>query len=79
MLNLVALSDNFLKPLLIGRGVEIPTLVILVGAIGGAIYAGFIGLVLGAVILALGYELLNAWMYPGSVAETLAEFAEEGE
>ncbi len=75
----VSLSDNFLKPLLLGRGVEIPTLVILVGAIGGAIYAGFIGLFLGAVILALFYQLLNAWMYPGSAAETLAELAEEKE
>lgn len=76
---LVALSDNFLKPLLLGRGVAIPTLVILVGAIGGAIYASIIGLFLGAVILALFYELLNAWMYPESVAETLAELAEEQE
>ncbi len=73
----VGLSDNFLKPLLLGRGVEIPTLVILVGAIGGAIYAGFVGLFLGAVILALFYQLLNAWMYPESVADTLAEIAEE--
>jgi len=73
----VALSDNVLKPLLLGRGVAIPTLIILVGAIGGAIYAGVIGLFLGAVILALFYELLNAWMYPDSVAETLAEVAEE--
>lgn len=76
---LVALSDNFLKPLLLGRGVEIPTLIILVGAIGGAIYASIIGLFLGAVILALFYQLLNAWMYPDSVAETLAELAEEEE
>lgn len=74
---LVALSDNFLKPLLLGRGVATPTLVILVGAIGGAVYAGFIGLFLGAVILALFYELLNAWMYPEMVEETLAELAEK--
>jgi len=73
----VSLSDNFLKPLLLGRGVPIPTLIILVGAIGGAIYAGIIGLFLGAVILALFYQLLNAWMYPESVAETLSELAEE--
>lgn len=74
----VSLSDNFLKPLLLGRGVEIPTLVILVGAIGGAIYAGFIGLFLGAVVLALFWQLLNAWMYPESVEEMLPELAEEG-
>jgi predicted PurR-regulated permease PerM len=59
--------------------VPIPTLIILVGAIGGAIYAGIIGLFLGAVILALFYQLLNAWMYPESVAETLSELAETEE
>jgi predicted PurR-regulated permease PerM len=61
---LVSLSDNFLKPVLLGRGVEVPTLVILLGAIGGAISAGLVGLFLGAVVLALGYELLMAWMKP---------------
>ena len=74
---IVALSDNFLKPLLLGRGVEIPTLVILLGAIGGAIYAGVIGLFLGAVILALGYELLLAWLNPDSVEQTLAGITKE--
>ena len=51
----VSMSDAFLKPLLLGRGVEVPMLIILVGAIGGMIYSGIIGLFVGAVILALGY------------------------
>jgi len=59
---LVGLSDNALKPLLLGRGVAIPALVILLGAIGGMIYAGVIGLFLGAVILALAYTLILVWM-----------------
>ena len=71
----VSLSDNFLKPLLLGRGVEIPTLVILLGSIGGAIYAGVIGLFLGAVVLALAYELLVAWISPDEVDKTLAEIS----
>ena len=66
---LVGMSDNVLKPLLLGRGVEIPALVILLGAIGGMIYAGVIGLFLGAVILALAYELLLVWMDPNEVGE----------
>ena len=41
---------------------EIPMLVILLGAIGGAIVAGIIGLFVGAIVLALGYEILVAWM-----------------
>jgi predicted PurR-regulated permease PerM len=62
---LVSISDTFLKPLLLGRGVEVPMLVILIGAIGGAMAKGIIGLFIGAVILALGYELLKLWMVPG--------------
>jgi predicted PurR-regulated permease PerM len=58
----VSISDSFLKPMFLGRGMEIPMLVILLGAIGGAIMAGIIGLFLGAVVLALGYQILVAWM-----------------
>jgi predicted PurR-regulated permease PerM len=59
---LVSVSDAFLKPLLLGRGVDIPMLVVLIGAIGGMISSGIIGLFLGAVILALGYKLFMAWL-----------------
>ncbi len=59
---IVSISDSFLKPMFLGRGMEIPMLVILLGAIGGAILMGIIGLFLGAVILALGYEILKSWM-----------------
>ena len=58
----VALSDTVLKPMLLGRGVEAPMLVILLGAIGGMIYLGIIGLFLGAVILALAYKLMISWL-----------------
>ena len=61
---IVSISDAFLKPMLLGRGVDTPMLVILLGAIGGAIAYGIIGLFLGAVLLALGYELLVIWMAP---------------
>lgn len=58
----VASLDNLLKPLLLGRGVEVPMAVIFVGAIGGLLNAGIIGLFIGPVILALGYELFLAWI-----------------
>jgi len=61
---IVSLADMVLKPMLLGRGVDTPMLVILFGAIGGAMAMGIIGLFLGAVILALSYELLVAWMSP---------------
>ena len=58
----VALSDNLLKPLLLGRGVDLPVLVVLIGAIGGMLKFGVIGLFLGAVILGLGYRIFSAWL-----------------
>jgi predicted PurR-regulated permease PerM len=58
----VSFADMFLKPLLLGRGVEAPMPVILMGAIGGMLLSGIIGLFTGAVILALGYRLLHAWL-----------------
>lgn len=64
----VSLSDNVLKMLLLGRGTRVPMLVILVGAIGGLLAAGIIGLFLGPVIIALAYELLSAWLVPHPAA-----------
>jgi predicted PurR-regulated permease PerM len=59
---IVSSSDAFLKPLFLGRGMEIPMLVILLGAIGGMMMSGIIGLFVGAIILAMGYELFLAWL-----------------
>ena len=58
----VGASDGVLKPMLMGRGVDIPMLVILIGAIGGMMLMGMIGLFLGAVILALAYKLFEIWI-----------------
>ncbi len=67
----VGTIDNVLKPMLLGRGVTVPMPVIFIGAIGGFIAAGIIGLFVGAVILALGYELFLAWL--GEVAPPALE------
>jgi predicted PurR-regulated permease PerM len=58
----VGVIDNVLKPLLLGRGSRVPTLVIVVGAIGGMLSSGIIGLFVGAVVLGVGYELFVAWV-----------------
>jgi predicted PurR-regulated permease PerM len=58
----VAFSDNVLKPVLLGRGVDVPMLVIFMGAIGGFILEGIIGLFAGAVVLAVGFTLFKAWL-----------------
>jgi predicted PurR-regulated permease PerM len=66
----VSAADGFLKPIFLGRGVEIPMPVILIGAIGGMISMGIIGLFLGAVVLSIGYSLFRVWLGFGSVAES---------
>jgi len=58
----VGISDNFLKPLFLGRGMSIPMLIILIGAIGGMIVHGIIGLFVGSVVLALGYQIFISWI-----------------
>lgn len=59
----VGLLDNFLKPLLLGRGVQVPMVVIFLGAIGGFLSSGIIGLFVGSVVLVLGYTLFMAWLH----------------
>jgi predicted PurR-regulated permease PerM len=54
--------DNFLRPLLIRRGADLPLLLILFGVIGGLIAFGLLGIFLGPTVLAIAYTLLNAWM-----------------
>jgi predicted PurR-regulated permease PerM len=59
---LSGLSDNVLKPLLLGKGAIVPMLVIFLGVIGGFIMSGFIGLFVGPIIFSIGYRLFDAWM-----------------
>jgi predicted PurR-regulated permease PerM len=59
---LLGLIDNVLKPWLMGKGAPVPMLVIFIGAIGGMIMSGFIGLFTGAIILSLGYKLALIWL-----------------
>jgi predicted PurR-regulated permease PerM len=61
----VGLSDNALKPLLMGKGSTVPMLVIFIGAIGGFIFSGFIGLFTGAIVLSVGYNLMVHWIGEG--------------
>ena len=58
----MTLIDSVLKPLVFGRGSTVPTLVIFLGAIGGMLMSGIIGLFVGAVVLSLGYKLYEAWL-----------------
>jgi predicted PurR-regulated permease PerM len=59
---IVGLMDNVLKPLLLGRGVAVPMAVVFLGAIGGLLTFGTVGLFVGAVVLSIGYKLSLAWL-----------------
>jgi len=59
---LSGLSDNVLKPLLLGKGALVPMLVIFLGVIGGFMMSGFIGLFVGPIVFSIGYKLFVAWM-----------------
>jgi len=58
----VILSEHVMKPLLLGRGVAVPIAVIFLGAIGGFLAVGIIGLFVGAIILSVGYKLFLVWL-----------------
>jgi predicted PurR-regulated permease PerM len=59
---IVGTMDNVLKPLLLGRGVAVPMVVVFLGVIGGFAAMGAIGLFVGAIVLAVGYKLFLAWL-----------------
>ena len=67
------LADNVLKPLLLGRGVAVPMPVVLIGAIGGMVTGGVIGLFIGPVMLAVGYQLFWRWVKDQSQPERAQE------
>lgn len=69
LLLIAGLSDNVLKPILLGKGASVPMLVIFVGVIGGFILSGFIGLFTGAIVFSLGYKLFVAWINSNNVEE----------
>jgi predicted PurR-regulated permease PerM len=62
LLFVAGMTDNVLKPLMLGRGVEAPMPVILLGALGGMAAAGILGMFVGATLLALGYQIFMGWV-----------------
>jgi predicted PurR-regulated permease PerM len=67
----VNLIDNILRPIVMGRGLKTPMLVILVGVIGGTLAYGITGLFLGPIVLAVIWELLAAWISERDTAAQL--------
>jgi predicted PurR-regulated permease PerM len=66
LLVVVMLSDNVLKPILMGKGSSVPMMVIFIGSIGGLMAFGFLGLFFGAILLSLSYKLYTGWLTENS-------------
>jgi len=70
LLLVAGMADNVLKPLMLGRGVDAPMPVILLGALGGMATAGILGMFVGATLLALGYQIFMGWVATPDAAQT---------
>lgn len=57
-----SLIDNFLKPMVLGRGLEVPMPIVLIGALGGMMSGGILGMFIGAAFLSAGYQIFMAWV-----------------
>jgi len=74
ILLVVGMADNVLKPLMLGRGVDVPMPVMLLGALGGMATGGILGMFVGATALALGYVIFQSWVAtPAEVDEASPE------
>jgi predicted PurR-regulated permease PerM len=62
ILLIAGMADNVLKPVMLGRGVDAPMPVVLLGALGGMAAAGILGMFVGATLLALGYQIFMGWV-----------------
>lgn len=68
----VGLMDNFVRPVLIRRGADLPLLLIIAGVIGGLVTLGIVGIFVGPVLLAVAYTLLDNWVSPAAPASETA-------
>jgi predicted PurR-regulated permease PerM len=73
----VSLLDNFLRPIVLGHGLKTPMPVILMGVIGGLLVHGLIGLFVGPIVLAIAWELVEAWTRDEIDDEPSNEIAKE--
>ena len=72
LLIIAGMADNVLKPLLLGRGVDAPMPVVLLGALGGMATSGILGMFIGATLLSIGYRIFMAWVNEGVANNTTA-------
>ncbi|PQV46945.1 putative PurR-regulated permease PerM [Jejuia pallidilutea] len=59
---IISLLDNFLKPILLAKGLKTPMVLIIIGALGGMMLHGIIGIFIGTVLLAVLHQLYMTWL-----------------
>jgi predicted PurR-regulated permease PerM len=64
----VLLLDNFLKPMMMARGLDTPMIVIFIGVIGGTLSIGLLGVFIGPIVLAVFYDLVTNWVSSADAA-----------
>jgi predicted PurR-regulated permease PerM len=69
----VGLMDNFVRPILIKKGADLPFLLIFAGVVGGLVSFGLIGIFVGPIVLAVAYTLLDDWVAEASPVTEPAE------
>ncbi|HAT1600669.1 AI-2E family transporter [Raoultella ornithinolytica] len=70
LLIVAGMADNVLKPLMLGRGVDAPMPVVLLGALGGMAASGILGMFIGATLLSIGYRIFMSWVNDGQVGDS---------
>ncbi len=73
----VGILDNFLRPMIVAHGLPVPIAIMFIGVIGGALTGGLLGLFIGPVVLAIGYQLFSAWISDDDSALRLPAAQEE--
>ncbi len=75
----VGLLDNFLRPIIVARGLPVPMAVMFIGVVGGALTGGLLGLFIGPIVLVVGYQLFSAWIAGAGKDAAPAEAPAEGD
>ncbi|WP_128594740.1 AI-2E family transporter [Paraburkholderia kirstenboschensis] len=67
----VGMSDNVIKPILIGKNSDMPLILVMLGILGGAFAFGFLGVFIGPTLLAVAYTVLHDWTIGATAGSTL--------
>jgi len=59
---IATLTEQFIKPIIMGRNLPVPMFILFIGSIGGLLAMGFTGLFLGPVVFTLLWQIITDWL-----------------